>query len=289
MNLKKMAFAGSWYPADAKECEASIKNFLNEENKTISRCCAGAIVPHAGWYYSGSLACGAIACLAGTDGRPDSAIDTVFVFGAHMHPQSEPFILADGAVETPFGDIEVDTELVERICAGITLRQRPVSGFPDDNTLELQYPFIRYFFPEAKIVVIGIAPSFFAPIAGSMAVSEAERLSRNIRVIGSTDMTHYGPDFGFTPAGTGKNAVEWVKNENDRPAIDAMLAMDEENIISHGLNHKSMCCPGAAASVSAACKKLGAVKPVEFGYATSFEKTASTSFVGYAAVVYCID
>ncbi len=288
MEIKKMAFAGSWYPDTAKECESSIRQFLKDSTGPLSGKFMGGIVPHAGWYYSGSIACRVIASLA-CEGTPDEEVDTIILFGAHMHPQSEPFILVEGAVETPLGEIKVDVELVDRICEGISLRSRSASKFPEDNTLELQYPFIRYFFPNAEIVVVGIAPSFFAPIAGTMAVSEAQRLSRNIRIIGSTDMTHYGPDFGFTSAGTGTEAVEWVKNENDRAAIDAMLAMDDENIISQGLKHKNMCCPGAAAATAAACRKLGASRAVMLDYATSFDKTESESFVGYSGILYSME
>jgi AmmeMemoRadiSam system protein B len=243
----------------------------------------GGIVPHAGWYYSGSIACRVIASL-----KSDEKVDTIVLFGAHMHKQSEPFILSHGALETPFGNIEVDTELVDKICEGISIRKRPPSKFPDENTLELQNPFIRYFFPEAKIVVMGVAPSFFASIIGTMTVAEAKGLSRKIRIIGSTDMTHYGPDFGLTTAGTGEKALAWVKNKNDRSAIDAMVKMEEEKIISEGLSHKNMCCPGAAAATVAAVKKLGAVKAIEIDYATSFEKSASSSFVGYAGILYAL-
>lgn len=283
MERKKMTFAGSWYPASSAECETSIRSFLKEKQGPIDGGFIGGIVPHAGWYYSGSIACRVIASL-----KSNKKIDTVILFGAHMHKQSEPFVLTHGCIETPFGDIEVDRQLVDKICSGISIRQRPPLKFPDDNTFELQYPFIKYFYPEAKIVVCGVAPSFFASIIGSMAVEEAKKLSKNIKIIGSTDLSHYGPDFGFTPAGTGKKAVEWVKNENDRNAIQAMLEMDESKIIAQGLENKNMCCGGAAAATAAACKKLGAAKAVELDYATSFKKSASTSFVGYAGILYSL-
>jgi len=121
---------------------------------------------------------------------------------------------------------------------------------------------------------------------GAIAVEEAKTLGRQVRVIGSTDMTHYGPDFGYTPAGVGEKAVEWVTKENDRNAVKAMTEMDEQEIIAQGLDHKNMCCAGAAAATVAACKKMGAVKAITLDYATSFEKSRSDSFVGYAGLVY---
>jgi len=287
MEIKKMAFAGSWYPATSKECETSIQGFLKDikQDSLPDGRFVGGIVPHAGWYYSGSIACRVIASLQ-PDKIDNDKVDTIILFGAHMHKQSEPFILTHGFVETPLGNIEVDKELADKISSGISLRPRAPQKFPDENTFELQFPFIKYFFPDAKIVVCGVAPSFFASIIGSMVVAEAENLSRNIKVIGSTDMTHYGPDFGFTPVGTGEKAVEWVKNENDKNAIKAMMEMDESKIIAQGLENKNMCCAGSAAATAAACKKLGAINSMELDYATSFDKSGGTSFVGYSGILY---
>lgn len=285
MEKKKTAFAGTWYPGTARECEAAIRQFLTEGKGRLPGDFVGGIVPHAGWYFSGSIACRVIASLQPFKAQARS-VDTILLFGAHMHLQSEPFIMTQGLIETPFGDMEVDQALVEKIVAGVSIQKRSPERFPDENTLELQYPFIRYFFPTAKIVVAGVAPSPFAAIIGTMAVEEARGLGRNIRVIGSTDLTHYGPDFGFTPAGVGEAAVEWVTGENDKNAVDAMIKMDEAAVIAQGLDHKNMCCAGAAAATIAACKKQGAVKAVALDYATSFERSRSDSFVGYAGIVY---
>ncbi len=287
MEIKKTAFANSWYPAAADQCEAFIQSFLKEKQGLPVGDFVGGIVPHAGWFYSGSIACRVIAALQpALETYPP--IDTILLFGAHMHPQSEPFILSLGGVETPFGHIEVDTDLVDRICDSISISRRSPSRFPDDNTLELQYPFIKYFFPRARIVVCAVAPSAFSSTIGSTAVDAAERLSRTFRVIGSTDMTHYGPDFGFTPEGTGEPAMEWVKNTNDRAAVEAMMGMDASAIISQGLGNQNMCCPGAVAAAVAACKRMGVVKASRLDYATSFEKSGGSSFVGYAGILYSL-
>ena len=296
MEKKQAAFAGTWYPGTARECEKAIQKFLNQGQGRLLGNFVGGIVPHAGWHFSGSIAARVIASLqprsaSVTDGDTDEpdragAIDTILLFGAHMHPRSYSFIMTRGVIETPFGEMAVAGELVEKIAAGVNIQKQGPETFPDDNTLELQYPFIKYFFPRAKIVVAGVAPSNIAAIIGGRAVEEANTLGRRIRIIGSTDMTHYGPDFGFFPAGLGEKAVEWVTTVNDKNAIVEMKQMDTDKIIAQGLDHKNMCCPGAAAAAIAACKKKGAVKAIELDYATSFERSHSDSFVGYAGLVY---
>jgi MEMO1 family protein len=285
MEKKRTAFAGTWYPASAESCKTEIKKFLSEKSGPATGDFAAGIVPHAGWVYSGSIACRTIASLV-PSGEKHAPVHTIVLFGAHMHKQSEPFVMTQGAIETPLGDIAVDAELVEALADNISIRKRSPVKFVEENTLELQYPFIKYFFPDAKIVVCGVAPSFFAPIIGTMAVETANALNRTIRVIGSTDMTHYGPDFGFAPAGTGETAVEWVTTSNDAAALAAMKKIDDKEIIAQGLDNHNMCCPGAAAATAAAAKKMGANQALVLDYATSFDKTRSDSFVGYTGLLY---
>lgn len=287
MKKKRTAFAGTWYPDSAHACKQAIQSFLGEKTGLPAGRFVAGIVPHAGWVYSGSIACRTIAGLVPPEKSPP--VDTIVLFGAHMHRQSEPFIMTQGLIETPLGDIQVDGQLVNALCDNISIRKRSPDRFVDENTLELQYPFIKYFFPDAHIVVCGVAPSFFAPIIGTMAVDTANALNKNIRVIGSTDMTHYGPDFGFTPAGLGQDAVQWVKTKNDAAAIAAMKSMDDKTIISEGLDHHNMCCPGAVAATAAAAKKMGATRARVLDYATSSDKNLSDSFVGYTGLLYGMD
>jgi AmmeMemoRadiSam system protein B len=287
MEKKRTTFAGTWYPDSAQACKQAIQTFLKETLPPDKGRFVAGIVPHAGWVFSGRIACQTIAGLVPPE--KSSPVDTIVLFGAHMHRQSEPFIMTSGLIDTPLGDIQVDGQLVDALCDNISIRKRSPGRFVDENTLEVQYPFIKYFFPDARIVVCGVAPSFFAPIIGTMAVDTAHALNKNIRVIGSTDMTHYGPNFGFEPAGSGRDAVQWVKTKNDAAAIDAMESMDDKAILSEGLAHHNMCCPGAAAATAAAAKKMGAVRARVLAYATSFDKNPSDSFVGYTGLLYGMD
>ncbi|MFH2061104.1 MAG: AmmeMemoRadiSam system protein B [Pseudomonadota bacterium] len=286
---KKMAFAGSWYPVNADECKASISSFLTQKKGPLSGSFLGGIVPHAGWFFSGSIACRVIASLVSS-----IPVDLVVLFGGHMHPLAQPFVLSHGAVQTPLGDILVPEAIVEDLVNDLVRRldkkcdilKKTPGQFPDENTLELQYPFIKYFFPEAKIIACCVPPSDAAITIGRAVGELAKGSSKNIKVIGSTDMTHYGPNFGFTPSGIGPKSVEWVKNENDKQAICALIEMEPETIIAQGLDYKNMCCAGAAAATVAACKANGAVSAVKLDYATSYEKSADTSFVGYSGILY---
>ena len=66
--MKQTAFAGSWYPGNSTRCEAEIQSFLETmESQPLGDVVAG-IVPHAGWIYSGSIACRVLAHVAGGAG-----------------------------------------------------------------------------------------------------------------------------------------------------------------------------------------------------------------------------
>ena len=296
--IKRAAFAGSWYPGTSGACRSAIEDFLSEaqtnpgaagDQVKSTGAAFGGIVPHAGWVYSGSIACRVIASLASENHT--SSVDTVLLFGAHMHPSSPAFVLKAGGVETPFGDILVDRELTDELVSKLTRSGHGIQvlspeSFPDENTLELQYPFIRHFFPDSRIVICGVPPTEVAEQIGCAAVDAARELGRNVRIIGSTDMTHYGPNFGFEPAGGGTAAVAWVKNDNDAGAIRALEVMDIDEILSQGLSRKNMCCAGAAAAAATACQRAGARQGRCVAYATSWEKSKSDSFVGYCGVIF---
>ncbi len=281
MKRKKADFAGSWYPGEPEECKLQIRQFINESKK-ISGDFVGGIVPHAGWYFSGALACEVIQALKSSQ----NAYETFIVFGMHMHPASSPCILTQGIWETPLGDIEINSKLASIIAETENLNSLDATSFPSENTIELQLPFIKYFFPDAAIVPIGVPPCSLAESIGKSVAGAAKKLGINIGVLGSTDLTHYGINYDFTPAGSGKQALEWVIENNDKKAINAIKSMNPEAIIMQGLKNHNICCPGAVAAAAAAAKKLGAVKGIELNYTTSYEKSPGHSFVGYTGILF---
>ena len=146
--------------------------------------------------------------------------------------------------------------------------------------------FIKYFFKDTKIVAVGVPPDNRSLEIGKAVVSISRQLDLQVKVIGSTDLTHYGYNYGFTSKGTGKEAVDWVRNENDRRVIDAMLALEPEQVIAEARANQNACCAGAAATAIEAGKHLGADCADTIAYATSYDKSPGDSFVGYVGIVF---
>ena len=282
--IRKADFAGSWYPGNESECRKTIEEFSEaslscpNEEKAI-----GGIVPHAGWFYSGKIACNVIKCLNYFD-EPDTCI----IFGRHLHPGSGNFIMEQGYWDTPLGDLKIDSELAKQLSAEFSFSVETFSEYESDNTIELQLPFIKYFFPTTRIVPIGTPPNSDSLNLGKRAAEISKNLGRKTIVLGSTDLTHYGNNYGYAPEGIGKDAVEWVKNTNDKKVVDLMLEMDGEGVIQESLKNHNACCSGAAGAAIAATKKLGAKRAEKIVYSTSYDVRPDNSFVGYVGIVFCV-
>jgi len=283
METRKAAFSGSWYPESASECERQIKGFLTDTGieKITDRKFKGGIVPHAGWYFSGAIACNVIQRLI-----QESLPEVMLIFGMHLHPESPCHIMDQGAWETPFGDIAIHTDLARELAGRFPFQVETTDRCHPDNTIELQLPFLKYFSKEIQIVPMGVPPAKIALDIGRTAAKMATERGLNTRVLGSTDLTHYGTNYGFTPQGTGPSAVEWAKNQNDRRIIDSMLDMDPEAVIKQSRKHQNACCAGAAAAAITAARQLGAATGEKLAYASSYDKSPGDSFVGYAGILF---
>ena len=194
--------------------------------------------------------------------------------------------MAEGAWQTPFGEIEIQEELADELAQQFQFEIENSDYFTPDNTIELQLPFIKYFFEKAKLVPIGVPPIESSLRIGRSAIEIANRQALTVKVLGSTDLTHYGHNYGFAPKGTGSNAVDWVKNQNDQRVIDALLALEPERVIQEATANQNACCAGAAATAISAGKALGASQADTIDYTTSYDKSPSDSFVGYVGIVF---
>ncbi len=281
MKVRPAIFAQmGWYPSSRSECEKLISKWSQNGVRVRSEYVKGigGIVPHAGWFFSGEIACTVFRCLSEM-----SSPETVIIFGKHLTTGSRKSIMKEGYWETPFGEIEIDSELASLILEEGDFMVETATYFEDDNTIELQLPFVKYFFPNAMLVPIGAPPTREMLDLAKKIAGFCE--GKEVISIGSTDLTHYGPNYGFMPAGSGTSALEWSR-QNDMRVIDRMINMDPEGVIQEALTHHNACCPGAAASAICMGRELGAEKGEVLMYATSYEKSPGPSFVGYVGIVF---
>jgi AmmeMemoRadiSam system protein B len=286
VKIRGADLAESWYPGGESDCRRTIERFLDSKPLCPDTWgdIVGGIVPHAGWVFSGKIACKVIECLSVGGGA-----DTCIIFGRHLHSASGNIIMKEGQWATPLGELEVDVDLAAQLTAEFPFDVETTSRYDHDNTIEVQLPFIKYFFPEIRIVPIGLPPNPASLDVARRAVEISKGMGRKTIVLGSTDLTHYGSNYGYIPKGTGAQAVEWVKTVNDKQAVDLMVAMDENAVLDESFESHNICCSGAAASAIAAAKELGALKAKEMIYSNSYDVRPDSSFVGYVGIVFGCD
>ncbi len=283
MALRKADLAGAWYPGRESECREAIEAFSRKRGPCpgVAGRPVGGIVPHAGWVFSGRVACSVIDCLQ----QPEDP-DTCLLFGRHLLPGSGNYIMRRDAWATPLGELEIDAELGDRLAAEFRFIEETAGRHEPDNTIELQLPFLKHFFPNIRILPLGLPPRASTLEIAGRAAQLARDLGRRPIVLGSTDLTHYGNNYGYTPRGTGREAVSWVRDVNDRRVVDLMLSMRAEAVIEEALQSQNACCSGAAAAAIEAAQVLGARSASEILYATSYDVRPDSSFVGYAGVLF---
>ena len=159
-----------------------------------------------------------------------------------------------------------------------------------DNAVEVQMPFIRHFFPNAQIAMMGIAASKEAIVIGESVGAICKNLGKDTVFIGSTDLTHYGPNYGYMPRGMGDEAVAWVRNENDKGFLEALEACQFEAAVEHAQENLSACCPGAAVAALSARQSFESPSPNQgpqiAQHYLSYDISPNSSFVGYGSLMF---
>lgn len=279
--------AGRFYPGTKGECQDQIGTLIGDHYELdvpLERIVAG-IVPHAGWAFSGRIAASVFAAI-GNRQRPET-----FVLISAAHGMVfDAFLSSVGAWETPMGDVTIDQDLATAILESakgyVTDSQ---TAHDMEHSAEVQVPIIQYLFPEAKIVPIIVPSMEKAPEIGALVGEAVRSYDKDVVILGTTDLTHYGTSYSFTPKGIGEEAHRWVKEENDKRMVDMCLKMEAEKIVPEAEANHSACGPGAVAATVAAARTLGVKEGHLIKYATSHDimpRGEPSDFVGYAGIVY---
>jgi len=278
MSTRRRVLPGGWYPGSADECVSEIRGFLAGFSPPAGKW-LGGVAPHAGWFFSGRAAARVVCTLAGAV-KPDRVV----VYGGHLPANSEPIVYTEDAWETPLGLQAMDSALSQELVArGDAVRA--TSSF-SDNTVEVLLPFVKHFFPGVLLIAVHAPSSEKAINLGAVVDALLVEKALSAVYIGSADLTHYGPNYGFTPKGAGPASVEWVKAENDKSLIDKALAMDAKGLLEDARRRHNTCSAGPIASVMESVRRHGINQGKLIEYYTSYDVMPNWSFVGYAAIVF---
>jgi len=289
MQTRKPIVAGQFYPARQSPCITEIYECIREGKpaESLPETIVAGIVPHAGWTFSGSLAAMVFSAI-----KQCCSVDTFVIFGAaHGYHGSSPAVYAQGSWLTPLGEVAVDEELADSVLKTDTA-VADSSAHQDEHSIEVQVPFIQHLFTGAKILPILTPPNERSISLGGVVGEIIKQQKKKIVCIGSTDLTHYGPRYGFTPKGTGANALQWASTVNDKEFIDFAVKLQPQEMLASAAENLNACGAGAAAAAVAVARKLGKTKGLLLAHTNSnkvmLEKmgTSCAEAVGYAAIVF---
>ncbi len=287
MPIRSPVVAGRFYPSQRAECVREIESYLPDQlPPDLPQRIVAGIVPHAGWAFSGPTAAKVFAAI-----HARSAPSTFVLLSAmHGWGTMQPAVFGSGFWSTPLGEAAIDAELAQAVlAAGKGLLVDDPGAHRSEHSAEVQVPFIQHLFPQAQILPIMLPPDEQAVEAGQVIAEAVAAAQKEVAIIGTTDLTHYGAMYyGFAPAGTGAEALERTR-ANDARVIRLMLNMQAESIVPETRAHRNACGGGAVAATVAAARALGARQGTLLEYTTSHHvmpRGKATDFVGYAAVVF---
>jgi AmmeMemoRadiSam system protein B len=290
MEIRKPIVAGQFYPGHYDSCVDEINQCLEQGTlgEQLPATIVAGIVPHAGWTFSGRLAALVFSAIR----QQHEKVHTFVILGAaHGYFGHTPAVYGAGTWTTPLGNVMIDEELAKQVLAEQTA-VNDLQAHRSEHSIEVQVPFVQYLFAGAKILPILVPPTDQAVALGASVGGIISRDRKKIVCIGSTDLTHYGPRYGFTPMGAGDSAVKWATDVNDKQFIDLALKLDPEAMLTNAAENCNACGAGAAAAAAAAAKKLGKTKGVLLAHTNSNEVMqremgmSSAESVGYAAIVF---
>ena len=277
MRIREYSLPAGWFPRDPSEVSTQISRFLAISDGQ-NRSCAAAVAPHAGWYYSGRLASPAVSSL-------DRSAEAIIVIGGHLPPGSPVLFALEDAAMTPFGPMPIDSEMR-------SVLRKELAGEEDcfrDNTVEVLLPMVRFFFPKAQLVWMRLPAETSSFDSGITIAKTAAKLKRKINVLASTDLTHYGVNYGFSPRGSGAAALRWVREVNDANFIKAVESGNPGDVLLRAAGDFSACSSGAVLGAMGFAKEagLGGAKLLEYATSADMDESAvPDSFVGYAAMAF---
>lgn len=270
--VKEADLAGTWYPANKTELSQMLEGYMKAAPVEKSDSSVFAIIsPHAGFQFSGPIA----AC--GYNAVKDKGIKTVVVIGfSHRKAFNGISVYSKGSWRTPLGEVAIDEALATEIMSKDLRMRFEKRLFDEENSVEMQIPFVQIALKGAKIVPIAFGTQDYkdAEILAS-ALSSALKDRNDVLIVASTDLSHFHP---YKEA----NAI-------DKDIVEIVAKMKAKDVYDNAvLGRCELCGMMPVTAVVLAAEKSGFDGIKILKYANSGDTSgAKDSVVGYlSAVIY---
>lgn len=268
--------AGMFYHLNPEMLRKQIKECFEHQlgpKKIQQEKFIGAVVPHAGYPYSGPIAAWIYSIIP--------RCNYIILGPNHSGFGSKFGIMKEGEWKTPLGSARINEKIARKIIESSPLLEYDVLSHESEHSIEVQLPFLQYRFGKEfsfiPICVMNEYPDFDfleeCKIVGEAITDAIKKEKEKWIILASSDFSHYIPyDFAYT---------------TDNYVIDSIINLDERDFFAR-LQEKnaSICGFGPIAIAIVASKKLGAKKGKLIKYATSGDVTFDKgAVVGYASII----
>jgi MEMO1 family protein len=275
--------AGRFYDIDPsrlnRQLEVAFKHYDDEKKSKLSNAAKlhGAVVPHAGYEYSGSVAASFYSAL-----NQDSPRNFIILGPNHYLVGSKFSVMKTGLWKTPLGGVAVDEDMSNSLLEGCKILENDVMSHQNEHSVEVQLPFLQKIFKDDfRFVPISIANESTdeetlkaCQMLGESIADSVKKSKKKWLVIASSDLSHYIPS---------QNA-----KEIDTALIDSIVKLKEKQLFQKVAELNATACGfGPIAAAIVAMKSMGVRKGRLLRYSNSGEVSGDLeSVVGYASIAF---
>ncbi|PIU75851.1 AmmeMemoRadiSam system protein B [Candidatus Pacearchaeota archaeon CG06_land_8_20_14_3_00_35_12] len=290
--MRKEAYAGKFYPSDADELKKTIKKLAeNLKIERIKKKIIAGISPHAGYIYSGKAAAEVYYAISESWKKEKARPELFIILGTnHTGYATSDFSLSMEDFETPLGIAKNDCQFGKKL---LELASKEEIGLKKDenahlaeHSIEVQIPFLQYFFKNFKILPILInnySPDSCGELA-SLLFDAIKKSKKNAMIIASSDFTHFGYMYGFMPFTADIKKQLYAL---DNKAINAICNLDVLAFMK--ISSKTTICGAGPISVAIEFARKYSSEVAVLDYYTSADIAKEEGYknaVGYAAIVF---
>lgn len=265
--------AGRHYPADPVALRQQVETLLAAAPPGPSEAPLALIAPHGDQQGAETIAARAFAALRGFQ------YDRVIVLApAHLERFTFASVFSGKAYATPLGEVPLDQEFSNRLCATCRVTNRGDYGhWPSrEYSLEVQLPYLQVALGDFRLVpvVMGSPDEDLACPLGQAIAELLRQTGGRSLVVASSDLSHFHRDAQARRMDA--RALKAIRNLDPHGFLEGVRYSDYE-----------ACGAGPIAALLEVVRGLGAEPESEPAYETSFPATNDdNSVVGYAAVLF---
>jgi AmmeMemoRadiSam system protein B len=186
-SVRPAVIAGTFYPGNAFDLARTVDALLAHAKPPAACAIPKAIIaPHAGYVYSGPVAAGIYARLAGARHRIRRIVLLGPTHRVAVHGMALPGV---AAFATPLGEVPIDADAVTALLK-LPFVGNSVEAHRQEHCLEVHLPFLQKVFDQFTLVPLAVGRASPEQVAQ---VLELLWGGEETLIVVSSDMSHYHP------------------------------------------------------------------------------------------------